>query len=186
MWVSDFHIQRAVKALFKGKIIAYPTESVFGLGCNPEDPSAIEQLLTIKQRSADKGLILIASDVEQLKPWVDFDKVPNLNAILDSWPGPETWIIPARSDVSSLITGKHDTLAVRVSAHPIVRKICEQFQGPITSTSANKSNQREAKTIISSRQYFNNEVDFYVPGVVSGNQKPSRIRNAQTLEIIRS
>ena len=186
MWVSDFHIQRAVQVLNKGQIIAYPTESVFGLGCNPENLSAIEQLLAIKQRSADKGLILIASDIDQLKPWVNFDKIPDLDTVLESWPGPETWIIPARSDVSPLITGKHDSLAVRVSAHPIVRKICDQFQGAITSTSANKSNQREAKSLYSSRQYFHNEVDFYVPGTVSGKQRPSRIRNAITQEIIRA
>jgi len=186
MWVPEFHIQRAIQALDHGKIIAYPTESVFGLGCDPENTNAILQLLHIKQRPASKGLILIASNINQLEYWVDFDQIPNVDAMLASWPGHETWLVPVQSHVSSLLTGEHETLAVRVSNHPVVVALCDNFGGAITSTSANKSNQREAKNLFTSKKYFNDQVDYYLPGVVSGHLKPSRIRDARTGQTIRN
>jgi len=186
MWISNFHIQLAARALHNGKIIAYPTESVFGLGCDPANNSAVEQLLYIKERPASKGLILIASSIEQLSGWVNFDQVSNLETILSSWPGHETWVVPAQPDISPLLTGEHETLAVRVSAHPVVKHLCNVFGGAVTSTSANKTNQKEAASLFTSRKYFHDQVDYYLPGEVAGHIKPSRIRDARTGRTIRS
>ena len=186
MWPAKFHTHLAVRSLKQGNVIAYPTESVFGLGCDPSNLSAIKRLLQIKSRSADKGLILIASDLSQLEPWVDFKQVPDMQQILDSWPGHETWLIPAQKHVSTLLTGNHKTLATRISAHPTVRQLCNSFKGAITSTSANKNGLREARDIFSARQLFNDKIDYYLPGQISGSQRPSRIRNAITGELIRA
>ena len=183
---TSFHVRLAVQALNRGEVIAYPTESVFGLGCDPDNTDAVEQLLRIKSRSAAKGLILIASDLEQLEPWVDFDQVPDMQPLLSCWPGPETWIVPAREHVSPLLSGSHDTLAVRITAHPIVRSLCHNFNGAITSTSANHNGQREAKNLFTARQFFNDKIGYYLPGIISGNKKPSRIRNAMTGQTIRA
>ncbi len=185
MWVSEFHIQLAVQTLNKGKLIAYPTESVFGLGCDPDNSAAILQLLDIKDRPISKGLILIASHVNQLTPWVDFESIPHMDEMLASWPGHETWLVPVKPHVSPLLTGEHSSLAVRVSKHPVVTALCNHFGGPITSTSANRSNQREAKSLFKSRLYFDNQIDYYLSGIVSGYQNPSRIRDAQTGQTIR-
>ena len=183
---SSFHIRLAARALHRGEVIAYPTESVFGLGCDPSNIDAIEQLLLIKSRTAAKGLILIASDINQLEPWVDFNQVPDMQLLINSWPGAETWIVPARKHISPLLTGNHKTLAVRVTAHPIASSLCHQFNGPITSTSANRNGQREARDLFTARQFFNDKIDYYLPGTISGNPKPSRIRNAMNGQTIRA
>ena len=186
MWSAKFHTHLAVRALKQGKVIAYPTESVFGLGCDPNNLSAIKRLLQIKSRSASKGLILIASDISQLEPWVEFQQVPDMQKILDSWPGHETWLVPARKHVPTLLTGNHETLAIRITAHPTVCQLCQSFNGAITSTSANKNGLPETLDIFSTRQLFNDEIDYYLPGRITGSQKPSRIRDAMTGELIRA
>lgn len=186
MWSPSFHLRMAVRSLNQGEVIAYPTESVYGLGCDPEDLDAVEQLIQIKSRSSAKGLILIASDISQLEDWVAFDKVADMQPLLESWPGHETWLVPARDDVSPLLTGYRDTLAVRVSAHPIVQQLCQLFGGAITSSSANKNGKKEARDLFTTRQYFHDEVDYYLPGEISGYPRPSRIRNALTGQTIRA
>lgn len=185
MWLMPFHIHLAVRVLRQGGLIAYPTESVFGIGCDPGNLVAVERLLHIKSRSATKGLILVASSIEQLEPWVNFHEVSEMQPLIDSWPGHETWLIPARSHVSSLLTGVHNTLAVRVSAHPLVRRLCQKFGGAITSSSANRSGQKEAKDLNTAKCSFGNDIDYYVPGQVSGALKPSRIKDALTGNVIR-
>ena len=186
MSLAKSNIEQAVKSLHQGGIIAYPTESVFGLGCDPNNLQAVQNLLDIKSRPATKGLIIIASNIEQLKPWVDFSLVPDLQAIKSSWPGPETWLIPCTNDVSILLRGNHTTLAVRVSAHPVVQQLCEQFGGAIISTSANKNGETAEVDLLSIQQLFSEQIDCYVKGDVSGNDRPSRIRDAVSGKLIRA
>ena len=186
MEIDPFHIHSAVQTLKQGKLIGYPTESMFGIGCDPKQSSAIERILEIKQRSPAMGLILIASDISQLEPWVDFKQVPDMQTLLSSWPGHETWLVPAKKHVSNLLTGSHDTLAVRVSAHPIVCQLCDNFKAAITSTSANKNGQPESGSVFSAQQIFNAEIDYYVPGEITGKGRASRIRHALTGQVIRA
>ena len=108
----------------QGGVIAYPTEAVFGLGCAPNNLESVEQLLQIKQRSPDKGLILIASDFDQLRPFLSQDISPTTEQMTAA---PITWIFSAASGTSSLLTGAHDTLAVRVSQHPLVQALCSKL-----------------------------------------------------------
>ncbi|MBW3551485.1 MAG: Sua5/YciO/YrdC/YwlC family protein [Proteobacteria bacterium] len=126
-------------ALKAGGVIAYPTEAVWGLGCDPFSRDAVMRLLAIKQRPIDKGLILIAARRAQLDGLLDWDALPpqRRRAVWNSWPGPHTWVVPASALVPDWITGTHSGVAVRVSAHPLVVQLCEAFGGPLVSTSAN-------------------------------------------------
>jgi len=186
MSLAVSNIEQAVKTLHEGGIIAYPTEAVFGLGCDPNNLQAVQKLLDLKSRSYTKGLIIIASHIEQLTPWVDFNLVPDLQVIKASWPGPETWLIPCKKNVSKLLRGHHSTLAVRVSDHPIVQQLCQQFDGAITSTSANKNGETAEMTLPSLQQLFSEQIDCYVLGDLSGNARPSRIRDALSGKLIRT
>ena len=186
MCPASFHLNLAIKSLKQGKLIAYPTESVFGIGCDPNNLTAIKSLLQLKSRPASKGLILIAGDISQLEPWVDFQQVPDLRTLEESWPGHETWLVPAHKHVSPMLTGNHETLAVRITAHSTVRQLCKLFKGAITSTSANRSGHQEAKDLLSTKKYFSTDIDCYVPGDITGNLRPSRIRDAMTGDLIRA
>lgn len=167
-----------------GGVIAYPTEAVFGLGCLPLNDQAVERLLKIKQRPVSKGLILVAATIKQLESYVDFSEIKNLQTIVDSWPGSVTWVIPAKSTVPAWLTGEHDTLAVRVSAHSIVNALCSEL-GPIVSTSANPSSANPAKTNQQVRSYFGAQVDYVIPANITNLMKPTEIRDGLTGNIIR-
>jgi len=174
---SNFKIRMAVHALKQGEIIAYPTEAVYGLGCDPLNESAAMHLLNIKQRPIHKGLILIASDFAQLQPFLK-PTASMLNQIMPSWPGPVTWVIPAQTWVPKYLKGEHDSLAVRVSAHPLVQQLCSTYGGAIVSTSANISNQAPARSSLAVRQNLNTESLFIIPGATPKHAQPTAIYNA--------
>ncbi|NQD36073.1 hypothetical protein HPT27_03490 [Permianibacter sp. IMCC34836] len=167
-------------------VIAYPTEGVWGLGCSPDCLEAVERILQLKRRPPHKGLILVAAEPEQLSPWIDWGALPldRLTEILGTWPGPITWVLPTFPHVSPLLRGKFDTLAVRVSAHPVVRELCLRH-GPLVSTSANHAGRRAAKTELQVRQWFNGEIDAVIPGKLGGRKGPSEIRDGLTGESFR-
>ncbi|NOQ16341.1 MAG: tRNA threonylcarbamoyladenosine biosynthesis protein RimN [Methyloprofundus sp.] len=175
----------AGNALQQGRIIAYPTESVYGLGCDPYNEIAALQLLSLKQRPMYKGLILIAADISQLSPFIQADEAI-LNRISPSWPGPITWVIPAQSWVPEYLKGQHSSLAVRVSAHPVVQQLCKQFGGAIISTSANISQQKPARSALVVRQYFSANEVFVLSGQTSQLQQPTAIYDAQSGQCLRS
>lgn len=132
-------IADAAARLRAGSVIAYPTEAVWGLGCDPFDEGAVARLLALKQRPVDKGLILVAGALEEFDGLLDWERLPTdrREVVYASWPGPHTWIVPATGRVPHWITGAHDGVAARVSAHPTVVALCTAFGGPIVSTSAN-------------------------------------------------
>lgn len=183
--MKSWEIHNALGVLQDGGVIAYPTEAVMGLGCDPWDEDAVAELLRLKRRPADKGLIVAASSIEQLSDLVDFSRVPRLEEITGSWPGPVTWLVPAHSFTPRWLTGRHDTLAVRVSAHPVVQGLCDAV-GALVSTSANPSGCRPARTRRRVRAYFGPDVDCYVPGNVGGDDRPSTIRDALTGRVLRT
>ncbi len=186
MSISTWHLRRAARVLHAGGILAYPTEAVFGLGCDPRNPLALKRLLQIKQRAWDKGLILVAADVAQLEPFV-LPLPHDIQAtVLASWPGPVTWLLPARSSVSPLLRGTHHTLAVRVSAHPVVKALCRAWGHPLVSTSANLSHQPPAKTRWQVQQRLGSQIDGIVPGHVGSADKPSEIRDALSGRVMRA
>lgn len=180
-------IQTAVGALKQGKIIAYPTEAVFGLGCDPQQNDAVGQLIELKNRHPDKGLILVAENFKQLEPYIArVDK--SIAAIaLKTWPGPVTWLWPVKNDaqVPSLLTGKHQTIAVRVSDHPVVKALCNNFGGAIVSTSANTDGQPPAKTIQQVKKYFPTGIHTLINAELGNLNQPTAIYDLITQAEIR-
>lgn len=185
--IMTAYITDAVRYLCAGEVIAYATEAVFGLGCDPDNEAAVTRLLAIKQRPREKGLILIAADWEQLRPYVDEARLPEpcLRRVLDSWPGPFTWILPARVHTPTWLTGRHDTLAVRVTDHPQVRQLCREFGKPLVSTSANLAGDPPCRTVQEVSAHLGHLLAFILPGEVGGRLNPSLIRDALTGQVIR-
>jgi len=182
--VSNWQIRRAVTALNNGGVVAYPTEAVFGLGCDPWNEQAVINLLTIKQRSWAKGLIIIAADFNQLQPFIRPISPVILKQLEATWPGPTTWILPVKSDVPVYLCGEHNTIAVRVTAHKQTAELCRSFGGAIVSTSANLAGMQPARTTREVHWQLS-KLDYILPGQCSGLDKPTEIRHAQTGEIIR-
>lgn len=170
--------------LRRGGVIAYPTESCFGLGCEPRNRRAVQRLLRIKGRPERKGLILIAGKLNQLKPYLAPLTSAQVKALHEKWPGPHTWLVPASHNCPFWLTGRHSTLAVRVTAHPEAAKLCNDTGMALVSTSANRSGQMPAKTAKECARLFGNQVKI-IPGRVGKRRRPSTIQDFVTGKIIR-
>ncbi|MDO9478177.1 MAG: L-threonylcarbamoyladenylate synthase [Pseudohongiella sp.] len=176
----------------RGGVIAYPTEAVWGLGCDPENEQACLELLQIKQRPIQKGMILIAGCIE------DFESIlavlpPDQYRVLElAWQqqhktGAVTYLVPDILDqVPYWIKGSHSSVALRVSDHPVVRSLCKEFGGPLVSTSANKSGKLPARSKVIVEKYFGSQLDFIVPGQLGGASNPSKIIDFSTGQLVRA
>ncbi|WP_256645866.1 Sua5/YciO/YrdC/YwlC family protein [Thermomonas paludicola] len=180
--MSDGMSDGALSALQTGGVIAYPTEGVWGLGCDPRNEAAVLRLLALKQREVAKGLILIAASEAQLAPYVDMAALDDVQraAVRASWPGPNTWIVPASATAPGWITGAHDGIAVRVTAHPVVRALCDGFGGALVSTSANIASEPSPCTRAALDPRILDGVDAVADGETSGRLQPSTIRDARS------
>lgn len=186
MLTERWPLRHARTVILKGGVIAYPTEAVFGLGCDPRNETAVRRIIALKARDAGKGLILIASSIEQLLPFLAPFTDERRAQFASTWPGPVTWVVPAKDSVSSSLSGGRDTLAVRVTAHPIARALCEITGMALVSTSANKSGHPPLRTALQVRRHFHDEIDYIVPGECGGARKPTEIRDARTGKILRA
>lgn len=166
-------------------VFAYPTESVYGLGCDPDDSSAVYRILSMKNRPLEKGLILLASNIEQFAPMTDKLSTQDQEKLLATWPGPITWIIPHFGLVPSYISGGRDTVAVRVSTHPVAAGIAAYLEKPIVSTSANPTGLRPAYTRLKCRNYFGGQLPI-IPGALGELMRPTPIKHLITEEVYRS
>jgi len=180
-----FILRRAADVLHRGGVIAYPTEAVFGLGCDPLNEQAVLRLLDIKQRAVDKGLILIAAHWRQLQPYLEPVADDIRERLDESWPGPVTWLLQARPQTPTWLRGRHETLAVRVTAHPLAAALCDAFGGAIVSTSANASGRPPARSGLQARLRCPG-TDLIVAGATGGRKHPSEIRNPYTGQKLRS
>ena len=181
---NTLSIPQAVSALRAGQVIAYPTESCFGLGCDPKNNKAIQKLINFKSRSASKGLILIAATVEQAKEYVQIDSNSKESEIYASWPGPNTWLLPPMLDVLVELRGEFPLLAIRVTAHPVAKRICEEFGGAIVSTSANISGEAALLDAGAVMKSLSHQIKI-VSGDIGNDIKPSTIRDGLTGQILR-
>lgn len=182
------NIQQACQVLLSGGVIAYATEAVFGLGCDPDNETAVHKLLQIKQRPIEKGLILIAAEWQQLTPYLDISSLKHeqLQRALDSWPGPYTWVFPAKTTTPKWLTGQFSSLAVRVSAHPQVQALCQLYGKPLVSTSANLTSFPACRTENEVRLQLSERIDYILPGEVGANPNPSEIRDVMTNQLLRA
>jgi L-threonylcarbamoyladenylate synthase len=186
-WDNHAKINRAAAVLQDAGVVAYPTEAVWGLGCDPWSEQAVSRILQLKGRSEGKGLILIAHHSHYFAPFLhglDADQLVSFNRTYDK---PITWLVPDNGVAPDWIVGQHTTLALRVTAHPVASALCRAFGGPLVSTSANPQGLPEATTGLKVKSYFGSSLDYQTPGSIgNARAKPSEIRNLLTDEVVRS
>lgn len=189
VWMATTHIdpQQAATVLRGGGVVAYPTEAVWGLGCDPRNRDAVMRLLALKQRQVGKGLILVAAHAGQFMDFVDTASLPagRLADVHARWPGPQTWILPAAPDAPRWISGDHDGIAVRVSAHPVVIALCQAFGGALVSTSANPAGAPPPTELSGLEPSLLAAVDGVVAGSTGGLARPTAIRDARSGAVLR-
>lgn len=199
-------VAKAAQWLNAGKLLAYPTESVWGIGCDPFDKSAVQQLLDIKQRPISKGMIVVTDKVQRIEPLLALLSDEQRQTVLDSWSQYHqkqafTWLLPLgdplelKVPIPSWITGAHQSVAVRVIAHPLIQQLCACLvsaanpYGFLVSTSCNPSEQPPALSLTQAQAYFvNNDLAAqvgYLQGDTLGYILPSQIHDALTGTIIR-
>ncbi|MCW1979168.1 Sua5/YciO/YrdC/YwlC family protein [Xanthomonas campestris] len=180
-------LDAAVATLARGGVIAYPTEAVWGLGCDPRREAAVLRLLEIKRRPVDKGVIVVASGLDVLQDWIDIAALGSeqLTAVLAQWPGPHTWILPVTAQAPRWVTGDHNGLAVRISAHPVVADLCKAWGAPLVSTSANLAGEPPARSRAALDPALLARIDGVLDGEVGGLAQPTPIRDARTGQILR-
>jgi len=181
-------VAQAVSLLQEGEVLAYPTEAVYGLGCLPRLKESVYRILSLKKRPVEKGLILVAATMEQLKPLLDLRQIKEkrLADILKTWPGPYTWVFPATEQVPHWITGSHHSVAVRLSAHPVVQALCLGLGSPIVSTSANVATEPPLGDLELLRQVFSGKISGVVAGDLGGLGQPTSVQDAITNRILRA
>lgn len=181
----SLRVARAAHVVRGGGVIAYPTEAVFGLGCLPRDRKAVRRVLAIKRRSWRKGLILIGADFEQLARYVVLPPEPQRSEVLASWPGPHTWVLDARPGAPRWITGARNSVAVRVTAHPLAAALCRATGEALVSTSANLSRRPPRRNLLRLRRELGRRVDYVLAGPLGGEAQPTVIRDARSGRILR-
>lgn len=178
-------IATAVATVQSGGTLVYPTEGVFGIGCDYRNQAAVMNVLHLKQRSASQGLVLIASHVQQILPLIRPEDRSHLARALKSWPGHATWVFPCTDLVPNWITGNFDTVAIRVSKHPTVKTLCDQHGHALVSTSANLSKQVTPKSCQEVKDIWGSQVNYYLNLPLGNQNKPSPIKLASNGEILR-
>lgn len=174
--------EEAARIMRRGGVVAYPTEAVFGLGCDPRNEAAVRRVRSLRHRPEDVGLILIASEFEQFADWLaPADPAP----ARATWPGPVTWLFPCAETVPRWVSGGRARLAIRVTAHPVCRKLCDRFGGPIVSTGASPESAPPARSAGTVENYFGTFIDGIVAGPLGGRERCSEIRDLASGEIVR-
>ena len=173
--MNPWHLHQAIRCIRAGGVIAYPTEAVWGLGCDPTNEDAVRRILSLKGRPEHKGLVLVGSSLAQFSDWLLPLSDDDLNTVSATWPGPVTWVLPCHDDVPGWLRGEHHSLAIRISDHPVVRRLCDAA-GPLVSTSANPAGKEPARSLLRVRQYFPSGLNCLLPGALGGRKQPSEIR----------
>ena len=182
---SAFAIRHAVHCVRRGGIIAYPTETVYGLGCDPLCAGAVARINRLKGRDARKGLILLASRLEQLDALIDVNDRSQRAAIV-STRDPTSWVVPAKAAAPPWITGGRNTLAIRISTHPVVMQLCDTLGHALVSTSANPAGRKPALDALQLHRYFESVVDAILVSHHNCSGRPSTIRNLQSGQLLRT
>jgi L-threonylcarbamoyladenylate synthase len=175
----------AAAILRMGGVVAYPTEGVWGIGCDPRERAAVMRVLQIKGRPVEKGMILIAADYAQLAPFLNPLPEAQMAPVFASWPGPNTWLIPASDEAPAWVRGAHETIAVRVTEHPLAAALCRKAGMPLVSTSANLAGEPPAMSAGEVRRALGDRIDYILEGPLGGREGPSVIRDARTQEVVR-
>ncbi len=184
---ANFQIRRAAEWInFHDGVIAYPTEAVYGLGCHPESEMGLMRILQIKNRDWRKGMLLVASCVEQVIPYITIAGLSQLDCFKEDRGYPITWLLPVESYVSPLLTGTHPKIAIRISNHPIVKALCDTANSPIVSTSANRAGQKPMTQAHQVRAQMGLDIDQIIAASVGSFSRPSAIIDAETQTVLRA
>ncbi len=183
--MSPWQLRHTAHVLRAGGVIAYPTETVYGLGCDPLDHDAVERILQLKQRPAEKGLILIAANLQQLLPYIDIQDPALLEKLEQTTQRPTTWICPLHANTPCWLSGRHDSIAVRITTSPTTKALCQNFGGAIVSTSANPTGHQPARTPLTVRRYFNQQLDYILGAERELHTQPSQIVDLISGRVIR-
>ncbi len=182
----DATIEAAANALRAGGVIAYPTEAVWGLGCDPEDAAAVRRLFELKQRPATTGVLLIGACFAHVADYLADVPDVALARARASWPGAATWVFPASPCVPAWIRGSHAGIAVRVTAHPVAAALCNAFGRAIVSTSANRHGEAPLRDVADVRAAFADGLAAIVDGALGDLDRPTPIRDALSGETLRA
>lgn len=180
----DQHLKTACRVLQSGGLVAYPTEAVYGLGCDPFNQAAVERLLAVKRRPRSKGLILAGASLSQLLPYITLTTAQQ-RQLEATWPAPVTFLVPASDALPDWVRGDHTTVAVRVPDHPVARALAAEVGQPIISTSANLNGEPAARNQADVARRLAGELDFIVPGTCDRARKPSTIIDLATGRTLR-
>ncbi|WP_187308554.1 Sua5/YciO/YrdC/YwlC family protein [Buchnera aphidicola] len=172
--------------LKNNNVIAYPTESMFGLGCNPDSEKAVKKLLQLKKRNIKKGFILVAANFHQIKNYINENDLSykQKQIMFLHWPGPFTFLVPAKPEVPYWLTGEFNTIAVRISSHSQIIQLCNAFGGALISTSANISSMSPCFTVKEVYKYFGHNFPLLY-GKIGTEKNPSKIINIINGNVIR-
>jgi len=181
--IPDLEAARA--AVRGGGVVAYPTEAVYGLGCDPLDERAVARIAALKGRPTGKGFILIASHFSQLAPFCAVIGNAAWRRVKQTWPGPHTWVFPRTLKCPPWLHDRSAGIAVRVSAHPVAAALCDVCNCALVSTSANLSGQPPLRTAREVADCFGEQLDCIVEGDVGGAAAPTAIRDAASGRLIR-
>lgn len=184
----DPQIEHAASALQHGRVVACPTEAVYGLSCDPANRTAFDALVALKGRPLDHGVLLVGAEFAQLRRFIDLAAISRarLDEIRAGWPGPVTWVFPRAFNAPEWLSGKHQGIALRLTAHPLMAALCRAFGGALVSTSANRHGQPPARDPQAVRQQFGEALAAIIDGPLGGQRRPTPIRDALTGAIIRA
>ena len=182
---GDFYLQQAADVVRHGGVIAYPTEAVYGLGCDPANEQAVMRLLCIKHRPVEKGLILLGASLSQLLPWIELSSEQQ-QQLQQQWPLGTTYLVSASPRVPVWITGAHHKVAVRVSGHPLAARLAQLAGTPLVSTSANRAGAPSCRNALQVGRQIGAELDFLVTGQCDVTRKPSTIVDIDSGDVVRN
>ncbi len=168
-------IRRTVEVIRAGKLLLYPTDTIYGLGCDPFQPDALRRILELKGRASSKGLlVLVHSPAAALSLAVG---VPSTFESLAArfWPGPVTFLLPAPSGLPELLVGKGGLIGVRCPSHSFLGRLLTDLDSPLVSTSANISGKPEPHSIAELRQLFKGKVDLFLDAGQLPKRQPSSV-----------
>jgi L-threonylcarbamoyladenylate synthase len=183
--MSPWALNRFAHAVSRGAIFGYPTDTVWGFGCHPLVTSSIARILHIKNRSPDKGLILLSSRLEYCAAYVGLDR-EQLEPVRSTTGHPTTWLVPASHNCPLWIRGNFPTVAIRITNHPLIELLCNRLEAPLVSTSANRSGKSTVRNALQMRKQFGDELDFIVNGFTTGSNRPSEIKSLLNGTTLRS
>lgn len=163
-----------------GGVVAYPTEAVWGLGCDPFNKNAVERILALKSRPVEKGLILIAGAAQQLEPWREILEYPIFSRLIEITDRPTSWVVPDTLITPDWVRGQHPGVAIRLSQHTPVQTLCGAYNGVLVSTSANPAGQEPARSKEHVMDYFGDQLDAIYDASLGQAEQPSQVLDLLT------